>query len=490
MNDKNNVIIFLIFLSILIIIYYIYRSSGVSSSEKQKCPDGIVGDFCQYTDLDFCNGRGKVSLNENGEPICKCNGNFDGENCEKCKDGYKGNMCNFSKKITCNDRGELDIDIYDNPICTCIHPFDGKNCEKCKDGYAGSVCQYTSEEMCSNRGTVKVDKNDNPKCECEDGWYGNFCENSGEIRCNRNGRFDFEVKNKCICKTGYSGTKCQYDSSSCLNGGVLYDYDERRNPPKLICDCRTGYGGDRCEFQQSYECGDRGFLINVGGAEPVCQCYANTNYINKTRKNCTECKDGFYGNRCNYSNLDCNGYPLINFDTNKQTFECDCPKEEPLSEIRGKGKISGKRCQFPDRKTCNNRGYISYINETVSPAIVKCTCDGGEYSNFRGDKCELCKDGFKGSKCQYSNITTCNNRGTVNDNGICSCDTSKGYTGPNCNSCLDNYYEIRNGNKLICATKQACNNNGKPTKLLDDGKIKCICDNGYIGDNCETKFLL
>lgn len=463
---------------------------------RKKCPEGTVGNNCEYNELDNCNGNGKVSLNNNGDPICSCNANFAGENCEKCKDGligyYQG--CNYSDNKTCNGRGKVYINSNGDPYCICNHPFDGKNCEKCKKDFAGSECQYKSEEMCVGNGEVYVDKNDNPKCRCKDGWTGEYCNRNDKIRCNRNGIFDLD-KNKCVCFDGFAGTTCQFSSEYCLNGGKLYDYNDRVTPAKISCSCKDGYKGSICQFDEKKICGERGILsvfTDINGNDVIAGCTCKGNFENKNKKDCTECKDGFYGINCDFSDKNCNGYPLSNLSEYPIiSFDCKCPGETPFSELSGKDKISGKTCKYIDRETCNNRGYIETINNELSKfPEIKCKCDSPTY---KGDKCESCITGFKGPNCEYSDSTTCNARGIVSDNGSCSC--SSPYEGPNCNKCKNTnsngkkYYELRLNEKLVCATEDDCNNRGKPSLLLSDGRIKCICNNGYTGDNCNTVFL-
>lgn len=60
----------------------------------------------------------------------------------------------------------------------------------------------------------------------------------------------------------------------------------------------------------------------------------------------------------------------------------------------------GPICQYSDKTTCNGNGLVD---------------DNG--------KC-VCHNGWKGPNCQYSDKTTCHQQGVVDDNGVCKCNTN------------------------------------------------------------------
>jgi len=106
-----------------------------------------------------------------------------------------------------------------------------------------------------------------------------------------------------------------------------------------------------------------------------------------------------------------------------------------------------------------------------------------------------CFKGFRGSKCEYGDSTTCMGRGTVSDTGSCKCNLP--YTGDRCDTAhwcnehgkfdgthcictqtsLDNYY---NGPDCQYSAKATCNGKGKPNL-----NGTCTCAEGFEGPHCE-----
>jgi hypothetical protein len=125
-------------------------------------------------------------------------------------------------------------------------------------------------------------------------------------------------------------------------------------------------------------------------------------------------------------------------------------------------------------------------------------CNGGDlyYHGINQTSC-ICPTGFKGpnSNCKFSDNTTCNSIGIVDDNGNCTC--NQPYYGDKCqNKCGPTgmatgmyVYDYVN-NECICGpsyeligdkcTLRKCN--GKGTLNGDT----CSCDVGWTGPNCET----
>lgn len=85
--------------------------------------------------------------------------------------------------------------------------------------------------------------------------------------------------------------------------------------------------------------------------------------------------------------------------SNNGTFEQDVSTETETGKCKCSSDTwKGDKCQFSDATTCNGHGTVDN--------------DGG---------C-TCQSGWLGAQCQYSNSTTCNNHGTVDSSGNCKCD--------------------------------------------------------------------
>ena len=131
---------------------------------------------------------------------------------------------------------------------------------------------------------------------------------------------------------------------------------------------------------------------------------------------------------------------------------------------------------------CNNKGYVSNLENN------RCQCIDG----WSGDKCEFsncsgqgtlsggvcnCNPGYKGTHCQYSDKITCNGNGTVDNNGRCYCNPNS--HGRFCNNvCLNGGKGVNN--KCQCKKEKMFfkddNNTNSAYKMVDL----------YTGNNCEN----
>uniref|UniRef100_A0A0K8WEN1 Cysteine-rich with EGF-like domain protein 2 n=2 Tax=Bactrocera latifrons TaxID=174628 RepID=A0A0K8WEN1_BACLA len=96
---------------------------------------------------------------------------------------------------------------------------------------------------------------------------------------------------------------------------------------------------------------------------------------------------------------------------------------------------------------------------------LKVCCPDDHY----GPECKQCTDCNGNGKCKGS--------GTRKGNGKCACDA--GFTGDNCNTCADNYYEAYNdGKKMLCST---CHRSCGDTGCTGAGPKACRnCKEGWI----------
>jgi len=148
---------------------------------------------------------------------------------------------------------------------------------------------------------------------------------------------------------------------------------------------------------------------------------------------------------------------------------------------------TGNQCQFTDTNMCNGNGKVSspQTGKSIKLTDISCTCD--TYSSTAGvSKTYLCK---------YSADRNCNGRGTLNANGVCSCQNAWGGTYCDINKC--GYGGTPNADGSACVGCQAawadgnlcttivCKNGTIP---YDDGN-SCMCNRPMqVGPLCEDKY--
>jgi hypothetical protein len=157
-----------------------------------------------------------------------------------------------------------------------------------------------------------------------------------------------------------------------------------------------------------------------------------------------------------------------------------------------------------DTKFCDSKNIKSKLDKwdgcDDTGFYINCGKHGKKYIFYKDqsknvdNKC-ICDYGYKGDNCEYSNKDTCNDNGTVDNNGICTC--YDGYYGYNCNiNCTEGqiYDQIngicacdsQNGYNLIDGKCQQCDK----TKIYDSTLGKCVCRDDYDDDGnggCKPK---
>ena len=95
--------------------------------------------------------------------------------CEQCKKAcFEQNPTlnqNRSEKI-CSGRGELECG-----ACKCNGKYEGKNCECAPDSNKEESCKENGE-VCNHHGKCKCGK-----CKCDEHYLGKFCQHSMKEYC-------------------------------------------------------------------------------------------------------------------------------------------------------------------------------------------------------------------------------------------------------------------------------------------------------------------
>jgi hypothetical protein len=135
-----------------------------------------------------------------------------------------------------------------------------------------------------------------------------------------------------------------------------------------------------------------------------------------------------------------------------------------------------------------SNGLVCSGNGVPNLDTVTCTCNPG----FGGDYCDSCLEGYSFGiypQCGSCAITT---RGACNElggGGLCDpvqgCICNKGWetTDSGCNSCSDGFYGSR------CASCPPCINGACSGSGTNLGTGKCICMDGFGGDDCSISMI-
>ena len=495
----------------------------------QKCKKGFYSDICDKTCSIFC--KDNICNKDDGlcdcinyfkkETYCtECINQFDiGTNCTECKGNYNKsqecNQCidNYDIKTSCKEcinhytlsskcsqceehftldskcsKCESNFDI-DSNCKNCINHFDIKTeCKDCLKNYYGEKCDIKCAEGCDT--SIKnCDKKDGYCEQCIFPYYGYQCENKSEIEhCIKINKTSGECL-QCESKFYLTDNTCQECSKNCKDS-LCFDY----TGDCIECASENTYG-DKCEKNCSQFCN-----VIIGGN--ICQRKngeCNNGCINTgnfSDKQCTECTDGYYprsegcNTKCSINCLDpfCdkeNGYCkecALGFWNNRCDKECDA------------------LCRFScshDVGICDEcvDGWYKDSSATTAPGCIECPKNCSKCQN--SEKCDACKDGKFGQKCEEDCSPHCKDN-QCDINGNCPCQNK--YYGEqcalDCNGCAENGCDDKNGicSDHYCSEKfydpRRCNYTCGD-KCGSDGRCdlytgECIiCEKSKWGKNCE-----
>lgn len=378
--------------------------------EKDKTGRGIMGGSCECPrDQKYSNTAWPLGCIEGSE----CQDGFRGSNCTDCEGGLK----NIRVEGESNSCGE----------CPEEFKFAGNDCgessKKCRNGFLGEYCnQCPPPKRLSADGEV---------CQCPDEYKFKDTElcgvNLSSYKAYKNDGSLYTQEESNACLANHSGERCEFsDIDNCNNRGTV------KADGNCECDDPTTTAGDKCQYTRAETCNGRGKPDDAG--------------------NC-ECEDLYVGKNCEIKGKECENDTEL-----KEDGECDCGdfftgskcqySYASCSGGQNKAEEGRKRASNVDAGGCTCKDGWTGPSCEWHPDVH---CNGGTPKNLSTLDC-VCKSGRKGDKCQYTNAH-CNNRGTVDDNGNCSC--SGGHGGKKCehkNDCKNGGTKDDSG-KCVCATE-------------------------------------
>ncbi len=200
------------------------------------------------------------------------------------------------------------------------------------------------------------------------------------------------------------------------------------------------------------------------------------------------CQD--YRNLVPYEGTTCSGHGTYSENNGEAVCTCDEGYAGDLCTECGAGyHDEGGECVV--NVVCEADSCSGYGTCDDSTGVVTCACDEG----YEGRQCETCSSGYQDNDadgaclpgCATSGLD-CGTHGSCDDSGgeaVCVCDL--GYTGALCDTCNAGYQDNDGDGTCLpdCATSGLdCGLHG----ACDDssGAAVCTCDEGYVGDYCDT----
>ncbi|XP_029006744.1 laminin subunit beta-3 [Betta splendens] len=362
----------------------------------------------------MCHGHAKRCLPDTSQaqsntvqvgPLCDCQHNTAGVNCEYCADLYndlawrpaeEGNT-RACKRCECNNhahRCHFDPAVFEasgrrsGGVCeNCVHHTTGAQCEQCAAGYQPNPRSTMDRPdacircMCSAEGTVNGGQceGSSGSCQCKANVEGPYCE-----RCKR-GYYGLTASNPLGC------SKCSCSSDTSLSDAC--------DPVTGQCLCRPHFHGLSCEA-----CSTGYWKAFPSGGCVSCSCDPTRSYsdaCDQVTGQC-QCRPGFGGRTCTECPQNSYGDPRV------RCRPCQCDTEGTLPEVCDpqtgaclcKAGVTGARCDacgrgrcdsFPACETCPScfftldaqRQKLSFALEKLSPAFPFPPAGGVEADGLR-----------------------------------------------------------------------------------------------------------
>ena len=500
-----------------------------------QCSENFTGENCSDCILhktgincdNFCPSNCDLSLGN-----CYRNGT-----CRSCINGFKGEKCNEKCGLHCSN-----CDQYNNTCFECDKLFWGEKCENnCAKHCFNQICSKINGSCICEENFIQKEGCD----ECISNYTGEDCNENCYEGCNLNIKNCDRYSKECECKHGFYLKNCSMKcSENCLNGTC-------NNLTGYCGVCKETFYGDFCNDKcpnncitcdringSCIYCEEHYYLKNGECIKCSNDCFNETCY-NETGI-CKECKENDkYGDFCNKI---CPENCLRKEDNNIRI--CD-RNDGDCYEC--KGHFTGEKCTNCEEKyynlsTCEENCSIYCLDQKCNDTTGKCiTCISTRYGDFcenecenctnlgckretgyciecdnnfyregnicdkcpdncescKKGKCENCKEGFKGEKCNLPCNFGCEDN-CNKENGECN-NCKSGFYGKYCNlscsGCHDKCYQ-ENGECVYHLCKDNFYNTDKCEKKCSEKCIngcdlytgECIkCDNGKWGKECEKE---
>ncbi|XP_071826204.1 cubilin-like isoform X2 [Apostichopus japonicus] len=325
---------------------------------------------------------------------------------------------------------------------TCTNLYNSYQCQ-CPDGWTGTTCSQDVNECslivgtpdgCQNGGTC-INEQGSYRCQCTSDWYG--------FKCTIQYDDCTTASHALLCGHGY-----------CVNEARVFS-----GTPKYSCICFDGWQTDSssnnpaCSIDVN-ECDDSPCFEGV-----TCNNVAGTYF-------CASCPTGFTGNgaqcydinECLTNNGGCSSSPSVTCINTHGSRQCgSCP-----SGYTG----DGVRCTYVGICITDNGGCNTLARCTENTGVLSgrtCTCPDGYSGNGEGPNgCTPSAQACSNNPCVYGRC--------VPEGATYSCVCIPGYTGPNCDSDVNE-----------CAS-DPCLNEG--TCVDGFNSYRCNCASGFTGPTC------
>lgn len=352
------------------------------------------------------------------------------------------------------------------------------------------VCPACKNGKCDTS-SVNVSANYAYTCKCDKGWRGDLCDVDG--RCDPFGcpcRGTGE-NTTCDCPTGYEFKEKCADIDECATNQDNCSQNCLNTIGSYKCSCRAGF-----RLVNNTEC------VDVDECQESLSTCTHT-CINTIGSYSCSCYDGYVlnGARCDFVQNVCNNTNCTGAEgcrINSGTEECFCL-------IGYKWNSTSKKCEDVDE--CLT---VNCINGACKNTLGSYICECGIGTILESDKrtCAECPNSKWGKDC----ANTCTGVNCVQCNKQTGCICSKGYTGTDCatdiNECTTNAnycntsisecfntigsavckckigFLLNNNRECMdineCEVNNDCDKNAVCTNTF--GGHTCKCNRGYTGD--------
>ncbi|XP_052794532.1 uncharacterized protein LOC128227759 isoform X2 [Mya arenaria] len=434
-----------------------------------ECDEGYTDDGIHCKDIDECelgtSGCDQLCENHQGAFNCYCyfgyRLNDDRQTCKEVE-----NPCESLSNLTCN---HYCVVKDASAACQCWPGFslqeDKQTCadiNECEDDDLNTCSDKTSCKnvpgsfLCDCQVGSKLENDGRTCTACDEFHFGKNCSES--CHC-VNGECDSITG--CKCFPGWRGVDCIIDLDECSMANNCTGETVCSNTAgSYACACKSGFKLEEDICHDINECADNSLntcdqICNNTNGSYDCECYEGYIFDGSMRK-CKDIDECYQGLVCDHNCLNTNGH-----------FICSCRQGFKLDLNDRKSCIAKQLCEDEDHCPENSTCVIENKN-------ASCVCNKGfqSSSNTNVTCSDIDECLMEPSLCSQQ----CHN---VKGSFYCFCDT--GYRlqqdARTCTACEEGYYGENCNTKCQCVSEN--------TDTCDGTTGECRCLQEWDGDACD-----